>query len=753
MPVKNTFYLLCTSFLIGLGCSAVQDAVGDDIPGEAQQLADSASEQVDSDERTRESSDDGDDQRSAQDVTEDVAESASSASDSDVAESASGSVEDFSRDAQNTLTMCQSNTNSAVRHAEELHEDLAGETDPPLHDHDIHSKIQRIEGAEDCVEGEDAEKIENMPGYGEVEDNWEQASRLLDEYRTGAEQAEQERFESARAEGLGDDNPQQRRERWRERPRRCIDGDEWNEAAGIDSQDESDTATIHGADDVLETDDRMVPESVFSNNRFSYREGPYAVLVRHSCGKDVQGVDDYYRTEDQNFGSQITQREARSFIGDVVRDDSHDDHLQTLYQAVAAHLCWTRTSWNLETGYSAYLYCRDIADDLPAQEDVEEAMTREFPDFQFEQDNMRFMYQQALEAKEEVDAAFAQLEEQYPVMREVYRDSAERAEEVWRRQQREYADIIDDIEPITELLLDDVENEPPANCLDTTESARAQLADEIDVQTPEDVRQLRIGHPVGYQVTEAMAYCHLHEGNLAQASLEAHALDEGMRRVTLGENIAVERRRALHEVEQRHEGDEEAIAEEIPFYELRHNYSIPLPGDTHRSPSFFGNLNYGGGMRSQLIGGPESDDDDSEQANIRFRQIGQRNPQQRPVIESIQDHRLGQRVVFVTETETRMHQQRECERTDRVEGYRMRGNRVEVEYEQRCRNVGEPRQVQVEHQYDPVVLPDDQADVLRPNMRVEVLNNNHRDADDDDTVLKRAWDGDELVYFWGYELQ
>ena len=710
MSLRRVMIFVGLSTVVGLGCSAVQDVMDEEVSGQ----------------------------------TESVVDSASAASEAD---------ESFSQERQNTLSLCKSNTESAVRHAEELHEDLEGKTDPPLHDHDIGDKIGNIEGARDCAEGERAQEIRRMPGSAEVRANWERASRLLESYKEGARQAEEEGFAAARAEGLGDDNPEQQRQRWRERPRRCTDGDKWNEAAGVEQREEASTATIQGADSVLDTDERRVPEEVFSNNRFSYREGPYAVLVRHTCGKDVQGVDDYYAVDRQNFGSQVGQREARAFIGDVVRDDSHPEHLQTLYQAVAAHLCWTRTSWDLTTGYSAYLYCRDIADDLPSAQEVEQAMVEEFPDFEFEQDNMRFMYQQALDAKEEVDGAFAELEEEYPVMREVYRDAAEEAEEVWHRQQEEYAHLIEQIAPITELLLDDVENEAPQDCLAITQSARKELAEEIVIETPGDVRELRIGHPVGYQITEAMAYCHLHAGNLAEASLEAHALDEGMRRVTLGENIAVERRRALQEVEQRHDGDEEAITRDIPFYELRHNYTSPLPGDTHRSPSFFGYLNYGHGMRSDLIGGPEADDEDSEQADIRFRQIGQRNPQERPVIESIQDHRLGQRVVFVTETETRMHQQRECERTDRVEGYRMRGDRVEVEYEQRCRNVGEPRPVEIQHQYDPVVLANSQAEVLRPNMRVEILNNSHPNAAEDDTVLKRVWSDDELVYFWGYELK
>ncbi|MFB6263567.1 MAG: hypothetical protein ABEL76_08070, partial [Bradymonadaceae bacterium] len=252
-----------------------------------------------------------------------------------------------------------------------------------------------------------------------------------------------------------------------------------------------------------------------------------------------------------------------------------------------------------------------------------------------------------------------------------------------------------------------------------------QLAEEIGVELAEGVHRLKAGHPLGYQITEALAYCYFGQKKFAKAWSEAMALEDANRNVSLAENIYFARRSALHEVEQKL-NTEEKIVEALPNYKWRHQYSIPLPGSTKRSPNFDGMIRNRANI--DTVGGPKPEESDRE--NVQKTEFAP------PVVASMEEVDGGVKIVFEKNTETYRVQPMDCEPTDRIAYWQMEGNRMVPHYEQDCEPVGEEETRKTTHQHDPVVLPSDEAKRVDAGARLEVVDN--ADAAGD-AALKRVW--------------
>jgi hypothetical protein len=726
--------------LFVIGCSTVESAVEegvDEAGGDGmEEVDDRADEAVD--DLGSSSSDDSDES--------DNSDSAVSADESDDSSSSFGSEdsddeEEVSRETKNALTMCVSDAETAVTKAD----DLLADKDDEMFERDIRRYKKEIrEVKEDCLEGEQAEKFEGLSDYEKVKKNYKEAMRKLEKY----EKRESEEHETVMQEGVGGDD-EMVRERWNNRPKRCKSTDVWNKKMGYtDDEEEDDGAANISGSELIEEETGPEPVSLGSPSHGSTARG---LTARYMCGKKVEGVDAFYSasdkpgTADDRLGSYALEHDPRTIVGEAANDKELSESRRTIYRAVTSYLCWSRTNWNLEYGYGPYLKCGDVASEIPSAEAVKQAMQEEYPDQEFEMRNAMHMARKAAEAKPKVDEAFAKLEKKYPKLREVFVEPAERAEKQFEEQREKYADIYKKLDPITQRLFEDPKSTPPENCVETLQSARETVAERagLAMTSPEDVEKLRTGMAVGYQITEALAYCYTNNGELAKARVEADAIDGGTRKLNRAEFIYYARKQALREVEQKYDGDEEKITEVLPNYEyLDQRSPIPLPGSTRRTPSFYSIIWEDLGGRFEVIGGPDSDEEDSDEDEPDSRSRGRattRNGKQSPVIAREASHAEGSKIVFESNTETVTYQPTNCRQTNRLSHWELRGNRMEAVYETECRPVGDEETKQVTHQHDPVVVPADQAELVEPGMRIEVFNNTRSEGD---AAILRAWHGD-----------
>lgn len=635
---------------------------------------------------------------------------------------------------KNDLQMCVSDAEAAVAKAEELLED----EDDMLRKREIARKKRDIREVEkECLEGEQAEKFEGLSDYSKVEKYYREAKRKLDKY----EKREEEQLETAMKEGIGGE-PGQVQQRWENRPERCTSSEAWNRKMGhADDEGDDGAANISGSE-LIEEESGPEPVSLGRPDGDSTARG---LAARYLCGTRVEGVDPHWSasdkpgTLDHRLGSHALEHDPRTIVGEAANDEKVAGSRRTIYRAVASYLCWSRTNWNLKYGYGPYLKCREVAGEIPSDDEIEEAMEAEYPDRAFELANLLHMVEKARKAKPEVTSAFAKLEDEYPKLREVFVEPAEKAEKSFEQHRERYADVYGEIEPITERLLEDPTSTPPDDCLETLRSARETIAERegISVDTPDAVDQLRVGNPVAYQTTEAFAYCHYGNGDLAKARIEAEALDGATRKVNRSEFMYYARQDALRAIERKYNGNEDEIAEVLPNYEyLDQRSPMPLPGSTYRTPDY-SQMMFSDGIRFGIIGGPsneqDADDEEDERSDLHSASQGGKRL---PVVESIRDHEKGKKITFVTNTETVSWQPRKCRETDKFSHYELHGNRMEAVYEKECWAVGDQKSKQVAHQHDPVVLPEDQAELVEPGMRVELFNNKMAIGD---AAVVRAW--------------
>ncbi|MFW5966229.1 MAG: hypothetical protein ACOCV2_01870 [Persicimonas sp.] len=701
-----------------IGCETFASAVDDST---AETTASAAAAQLDK----------GDEGESTSSPSDDGSNIDTSPKTASTGAGSSGGDSGASGEDKQKLMMCQSNADATVGQLEELFED------DEIPDYDVEERLQRADKLEEkCLEGSTADRIEGLSGYDELESKHERAEELTQKYERQAKKEEKKEREETSVEGLGSDNDFKRQDRWKMRPKRCKDVDVWNKKEGVDKPDKGETAAITGADEMFGSDE-AVSSRAFSNpgaGRSYPVVEPHSIFARYACGKGVQGVDG---SPDPNLGNMNTQYfedDPRVLIGEAANDRELSGAKRNLYKAATAHYCWYATVWDLENGYAMYLQCKDVADDLPSVSEVEEAMDEEYPDFDFGKANVAYTYERALEAKKEVEQAFTKLEEEYPRLKEVYVDSAEAAEREYEKRREKYADIYKELDPITDRLLEDPESTPPEGCTEKVKGFREELAEDIPPTDEASARRLRVGNPLGYQITEALVYCYLHDGELARGWVEADALDNATRRVTRAEHIYIARREALHEVEQEFDGDEDAIAEALPNYKMRHSHPFPLPGDTHHTPHYL-ELLRDAGLILRTLGGPDPNDKkDKEEPKKRESKA--------PIVERTEETSKGTRIVFVKKTDTITTQDLECKDTDQVESWEVKENRMVARFKQDCTPVGPKRTEEVEYQYDPRIVPKDQGAMLESGMRVELMLNEHPDAKPDDVVIKRAWSDD-----------
>ncbi len=219
----------------------------------------------------------------------------------------------------------------------------------------------------------------------------------------------------------------------------------------------------------------------------------------------------------------------------------------------------------------------------------------------------------------------------------------------------------------------------------------------------------RVGHPLGFQITEALAACHLSKGRLAAARLEADALAQATRRVSEEEETFFSRQDAMWQA--RKELPTEAqLQQAMPNWESRERYPAPLPPTVIASNKLV-----------ELVRGARG--------SLEYRGKSDRVP---AVVAT--RHAQDGGVLLVFEKVVYPYQDFRCTKLDKVHHYEIRGNTVQPVYEEDCRPVGPVKKRIMQEKA--VLFPPEQAALVKKGMQVEVLVN---EASTGDAVLVNLW--------------
>ena len=310
------------------------------------------------------------------------------------------------------------------------------------------------------------------------------------------------------------------RQRWKAKPERCVSPEAWDAAAGTQAQAIKASARISGAPRSTGGGSHpKVFDSRLPSGDLPSKLGVDGHLARLACGLELEGVDPWFDDDRHVWNGQLldARSDSRLVLAHALQTVQPDSAHATLYRAALLHHCYAATEWRVPEHYLPFLFCEDSLQSVPSVDQVETAIASVFPGRDWERDNLLFATRRALEARSAVIAAFADAEAQSPRMKAVFRDPGDTARQRHATFRTRHAEALRTLEPLTKAALQGDPSAIPADCEAQLVGLRTALANELAPKDAEGVRMLRVGHPVGTQMTEALAACYLSKGRLAAA--------------------------------------------------------------------------------------------------------------------------------------------------------------------------------------------------------------------------------------------
>ena len=220
------------------------------------------------------------------------------------------------------------------------------------------------------------------------------------------------------------------------------------------------------------------------------------------------------------------------------------------------------------------------------------------------------------------------------------------------------------------------------------------------------MRRVRIGDQLNYQISEALTYCFLGRGKNAKAYQEAGVLRKGIRRVTTAEAAYLAVQDALLAAQQQLRS-RERMDKELPGWD----WHLRLP----RRPDTCLNLS---GHRFRSLAS----------ARGRLETIGK--SEDRPaVVAAMKKVDKGVLLTFKKISWKYPRFKYKCTQTNKVDYYEIRGNRLQPKYRSSCRTVGKPKWITVKYQEKPLVIPAEDAPLVKSGRFVEIIVNSGREGD------------------------
>ncbi len=579
------------------------------------------------------------------------------------------------------LSMCRRDTKNAVRRL--TANDAAG--------------ISTLQGVEQtCLQGPKAEQLKGASGYEDFLKEYEAARALLASKVQAAQAAQATAKQAAHDSAPGGDTLTVRA-RWKTMPERCAPPS-WETIDGrtprVKAAPVRTSARISGVEPSAPAggvDPRIFEDAPHRPQTLSGDDW----VARLACGHDVEGIDPYFSERDllgaiDNGGSIATLAQS---LG-----EGAGDARATLRHAALVHQCFAASGFDVKRDYLRYLWCTDAVGTPPSPEAVAQAADARFPEDGWERRNVRFLYTQGFAARQEVVAAFTQAEARYPEMKALFRDTIAQARVRHAERRTRHAELLQTLEPLSAAAQ---QGSLPEDCLETLRGLRARLAREVAPRDARGVSQLRARHPIGYQLSEALAACYVKRGQQAHALLELRGMGEGQSRSTVEEEIYFSLEDAVAAAKKKHPAEE--LEGRIPNLGLGAHHGVPFPLTLATVSRLWERV-----KEARVVG------DDAG----------------RPLdIAGLEPVAGGVKVSF--KPVKYPWQAIQCVQTDRIERIDYSGYTAHVIYQQECKGVG-PVETRT-HQEPPLTVATAEAAAMKPGMRVLLLVS----ADGQDVAVER----------------
>lgn len=558
--------------------------------------------------------------------------------------------------------------------------------------------------AKDCVTAGWSEKIKDLPGYSEVLKYYEETKAI---YNTLDNKYIPELYKKSQSaamdRGPGGDSKAQLA-RWDLRPKRCKADKPWQESKGK-------TSAVKGMDEVE------------GKTKLSPAEQTLAAVV---CGKKILGID-----PSPFRGGSVPDGIRATFVQALLDEGLGDDH-RILYRALLAYACYhveeeklkPGEGWDLKKHYGTYAVCGQSIGKNPSPEAVEAAFERTYPGREYEKQNIVHITKLGLRKRAEIEGAFKKLGRKKPRLKKVFWDARLKGLKNWKKWRKKHASVFGILDPITAKLQGDPASTAPDDCLEKLLRLRAKLEKKIKPRNESDMRKLRIGNPLHYQLSEALTHCYISKGRVAKAFLESGVLAKGVRRVTKAEWAFLAIQDALLKA-QRDLRSKEAIDRELPGWDW-----------PYRLPTFPQYGVSGGKLR------------DISRARGRLKKIGE-SELEPAVLASMKKVSGGMLLHFRKVAWKYPQHKYECTTTDKVDHYEIQGNRLKPVYQRTCKKVGKPKWIKVSYQEKPQIVPAEDAALLKKGMFLEIVVNEGKKGDSAVTsaylVKKKRFKGKQKI--------
>jgi len=483
------------------------------------------------------------------------------------------------------------------------------------------------------------------------------------------------------------------------------------------------------------------------------------------CGKDIPGLAPYADSPWHGVSGEFPGTlesitgDARLYLGTAlergdipegVGDQSGElsDDQRTLFRGLMAYYCYKAPDYQANQDYPMYYWCNQQlpVDAIPEEAAVTSALENLLPGKDFEHKNFLWMYRRGREMAPKVTEGFEKFEKNVPAVRAIYDGARKKAIEKYDKLREEHADVYETLQPVTDAL--EAGESPPEDCT-ALEKAQNNAAEQLGVEpTAQAVHEFRANHPLGRQLTEALAFCYSDKQEATKRfELEKRLLDEteSFDRILqvgyLGDlpdddrvyhtvlPPAITKRQLISRIRQQtfeQKKDEDGV--EIPDF-----LSGTTVTDWHRDTLV---------DKRPTIESSLQTDSPSRALGKRYEKKGHYADKfaPKPTIETKREVPVGHQLEFPTKSKTVENEVcTDWKKTGRIEGYYWHGGKKRVEYEKTCQNE-EVKQYEDEYGEDPFVIAGWEGEVLEKGMQVHGRANGNSP---NNSVVWSAWRPDK----------
>ncbi len=479
------------------------------------------------------------------------------------------------------------------------------------------------------------------------------------------------------------------------------------------------------------------------------------------CGKDIPGLDPYAEspwhgvsgefpgtletiTGDARLylGTALERGNIPEGVGDGIGELSEDQRV--LFRGLMGYYCYKAPDYQANQDYPMYYWCNQQlpVDAIPEESTVQSALENLLPGKSFEHKNFLWMYRQGREMAPKVTKGFEKYEKNVPIVQAIYDGAREKGTEKYNTLRKDHSDVYETLQPVTDALM--AGESPPEDC-SALEKAQNKAAEQLEVEpTAQAVHEFRANHPLGRQLTEALAFCYSDKKKATKRfELEHRVLEKSKsfnRILSVGylgdlpddDRVyhtvlppAITKRQLISRIRQQtfeQQKDQDGV--EVPDF-----LSGTTVTDWHRDIFV---------EQRPTIESQVETEAPSRALGKPFEKKGYYTDRfaPKPTIETKKEVPVGFQLEFPTKSKTVTNEVcTDWKKTDRIKSYYWHGGQKKVRYEKICQNE-ETKQYEDEYGEDPLVISGWEGDVLEEGMQIHAHANG---SSPENSVIWSAW--------------